>query len=82
MVFNFEWKQIAQKLQKDDAIMAAFGASYTDGLTEKNLADAIAVTKNLKGMVVLPSTKGLGWGGICSKNLAFWGIILKIGAIS
>ncbi len=42
LVFNTDWKHIAQKLEKDDSIKVAFALSYKDGMTEKNLADAIA----------------------------------------
>jgi cytochrome c peroxidase len=42
LVFDMDWQQIAQKLQKDENMQATFAAIYKDGMTEKNFADAIA----------------------------------------
>lgn len=41
VVFNTTWANIMAKLQKDDSYRSAFAASYKDGMTEKNITDAI-----------------------------------------
>ncbi|MCW7541067.1 cytochrome B6 [Aquabacterium sp. A7-Y] len=42
-VFNSSWEQVIGKLSQDAPLVQGFKAAYSDGMTAKNIADALAV---------------------------------------
>jgi len=41
-VFNSNWKEVIDKLSKDDALVRLFNESYSEGITAETISDALA----------------------------------------